>query len=211
MNEDLKRQLVAELGPVTPLKNSVRQNLRWLLVLELAFVVVGVALLHLREKLSGGYAAWELPLLALIAYLAARAALQSLTPGRPVSRVLVGGVTGSLALWMLASFGVMGAHVVGGRWNPSDAGTGGLQCSLKMTVVAVIFALGLWIVMRRGASTRPGQSAYWGALAAFALAAFWQRIACPSDSSVHLVVYHLLPIVPLVALGRAALRYSTRW
>ena len=84
-------------------------------------------------------------------------------------------------------------------------------CGAVIFAVGLIHALFLGAWLRRGASTHPIQT---GALAAFSTGAFTSAIvlfACPNENSIHVFLWHVLPLLGLTVLGSVLSRKLLRW
>jgi hypothetical protein len=80
----------------------------------------------------------------------------------------------------------------------------GWRCVRKLTFVGVLPALGAILLIRRGAPLDPVWTALLGLVAAGAAGALTSEIACPVRFPMHVMLWHVLPIVVYATVGTAA-------
>ena len=84
----------------------------------------------------------------------------------------------------------------------------GLPCFLMMLMVGMVPWLALLIAVGRGAPSHPRLAGGLAASAAFLLPAAMLEAACPVGGRLHVLVWHVMPIVLLVALSALLLQIA---
>ena len=194
--------LVAGLRPVRPLW-PIRWRAGLWLLLEVSVLVWNAS--HTGNDYSAKFrhASYALEVLsfAAAATIAGILALRAAIPGRRVPPGEMATVIG-LAL---------GGAVLIVLDMPMNVGTSmgafariGIPCSVETCILAAAPWFALWWAVRRAA---PMQGAANGALVGAGAMLFsfaLMRIKCPIDEPAHLVVWHLLPALALIAVSAAA-------
>jgi len=75
------------------------------------------------------------------------------------------------------------------------------ECTLDITLIALIPAALAFVAMRRYASTHPGWAGSFSLLAAFSIGALWLRLYEVNDSILHVVQWHYLPMLGVGLAG----------
>ena len=90
----------------------------------------------------------------------------------------------------------------------------GIGCALQTCVLAALPWMALWWAVKRGAPMRGAAAGASTGAAALLFAFALMRIRCPIDEPLHLVTWHLMPVLVLTALsalaGAAWLRFRPR-
>lgn len=85
------------------------------------------------------------------------------------------------------------------------------QCTLSITMLALLPAVWIFFVMRRFASTHQ----YWAGgiamLAAFSVGALWLRLFEQTDSIMHVIEWHYLPMIFIGLLGMWMGKLILKW
>lgn len=205
-DEDLIRNLSADLKPRTSLASSQNALLLWLVgsFLVLISSVVGM---NLRPDVYGMLETRSFPLelfsaLAL-GIIAAGSALHLRIPGSKAPRKVLAAVT---LLW-LASVVYHGISMpkVNFHWTPA------LHCAGTIVLMALVPGLLLYGLVRRGATTEPKQAFAIIALAMTASAAAFLPLVCGNDSVLHLIFGHASPYFLLGFLFYQSGRYFLKW
>jgi hypothetical protein len=198
-------RIVADLRPVRPRWPVGARLGAWLL---LDLVVAAWVVTHTRvafaAKLRWPSYALELAIFGGAAMLAAILALRSAVPGRDPRRIEVGllvilAVGGSL---LLASTPVRSDYLL------SNFVRTGLPCAYMTCLLAAGPWLGLAWAVRRAA---PMHGAISGALVGAGALLFsfaLMRIHCPVDEPLHLIAWHLMPVLIVIA---ASAFFGGRW
>jgi hypothetical protein len=205
-------QLVKDLKPVRPRSNLTDGLIiAVLFALELTiFLGVGMARPDMPICLVTPSFWWKLISCGIIAVCGAVVAIASFDPVISPLRGL---------RWLL----VLVVVCLGAGWfvNAAQDGTGpvlarlvwqdGLQCVYKMVLLSVPPVIGLGVLMRRGAPTRPGTTALAVGIAAAAWGAFVFVFACPYDDVLYLVVWYFVGCSCVTIIARLLLPILTRW
>jgi hypothetical protein len=208
----LVEALAANIRPVRPLW-PVRARLGLWLLLE-ALVLLWEATHTGNDfvrKLGHLDYALEVTFFAVAATLAAMLALRLAIPGR---RAGPREVALSMVLVLIGIVLVMVGEPMRTGYPLGEFVHTGMRCAFEICVLAALPWVALWWAVRRGAPMRGAAAgALIGAAALlFAFAAL--RIGCPIDEPLHLVTWHLLPVLVLTALsalaGAAWLRFRPR-
>jgi hypothetical protein len=207
------RALAARATPVTPLPTPGRRT-AYSLALSLALVTCAAVAAGLRADLAGRLddAAFLLRALVLVAGAAASsyAALTVAVPGAQHGRHIA-------RLALFASFGaiVMGASacptlcsiVSSTALGPAAGAGSGAKCVRDILVGAGLAAVPLGAMLRRSRVVVMPREQHVAAACACALVAdVASRFMCRNDGAIHLVVWHALPVIVVVAVVAAAAR-----
>jgi len=119
------------------------------------------------------------------------------------------------ALWLpLAAFAVF-VIIIAFAWHayplPPTVAWDGMKCTLCIALLSLPPVLFMSWQIRRMASVRPRLAAVNAFLAAFAVAALALRLSEPTDSMMHLAIFHYLPMLAAAALGCLIGRRIFRW
>ncbi len=153
---------------------------------------------------------WKLAGLALIAAASGTVALRSFDPARSPHR----GLRGVMAI-VAACLAVGWALDAGGDgWTALAVRLDwrqGVQCLVKMVLLSIPAALGLGVLMRRGAPTSMRATAWAVGIAAAAWGAFVFVFACPSDDPLYIAVWYMAACLLVAGSVRLALPRLVRW
>jgi hypothetical protein len=87
----------------------------------------------------------------------------------------------------------------------------GLECVWKVVLLSVPPVAGLGLLMRRGAPTDAGGTAFAVGIAAAAWGAFVFAFACPHDDPLYIAVWYAVGCGSVTVLARLLLPRLTRW
>jgi hypothetical protein len=166
---------------------------------------------HFMEKLKRPVYAIEILFFAAAAVISAALALRSAVPGRAL-RASVATLAGLLVLaGTLLVAGVEPldtTHTLGGFVRV------GQPCAYSTWMLAALPLLVLWWMVRRGASMSGALSGLLAGAGAALFSFATMRVACPIEEPLHLLTWHLLPALALIAFstlaGRTWLRFRSR-
>jgi hypothetical protein len=202
--DQLIERLVAEASPVRRLVDPRRRAALWT-ALALVCVALGVAWFGVRGDIAGamGFVPFLLRIALLVAtmWLAVVAALQLAVPGadqRAWTR-----------WWPLVLLGAALAVTAGEFVVASMAGDVGgplfaWRCVRKLTIVGAVPVLAAMVLIRRAAPLDPVWTALLALVASGAAGALTSEIACPIGQPMHVMLWHVLPIVFYAAIGAGA-------
>jgi hypothetical protein len=199
--DDLIADLAGRATPVRPLPPPFMRASGWL-VLAAACAAAGVMVFGARADVMVRLTQPDyLSIAVLAASLSAIAAAVSLLlaiPGaerRPLLRMTALAIFG---VWTAASaWGVLRA----GRGLPVVADPHWPVCFGRVALVALLPAVVLFVMARRGTPLRPGWTAAMAAVAAASAAALAVQLACPLDDAGHAFLGHLVPVMAMAATG----------
>ncbi len=211
-SDRLIRQLVRELKPVRRRRVGLEVlALASLFLVELAlFLAFGAMRPDMPMAMHAASFWWKLGSLGLIALVGVAVSVCSLDPVRsPRSglRWLMAIIAVCLvAGWVIdASRG--GLPGLAARLNWPD----GLRCVSKMVLLSVPAALGLGLLIRRGAATDSGGTALAAGIAAAAWGAFVFVFACPHDDPLYVALWYAVGCGIVTLAARLVLPRLTRW
>ena len=194
--------LVAGLRPVRPLWPIRLRAGLWLL-LE-AFVLVWVASYtgnNYGAKFGHPFYALEVLSFAAAATIAGILALRAAIPGR---RVAPGEMVTAIGLALGGTVLIVLGEPMSFGSSLGTFGRIGIPCAIETCILGAAPLFALWWAVRRAA---PMHGAATGGLVgggamlfSFAL----MRIKCPIDEPAHLLVWHLLPVLLLIAMSALA-------
>lgn len=201
IHRELVDRLAADLKPVRPLW-PVRRRLTLWLAIEIAILTQTLIETsnQWRLKLEHPIYALDIAFFAVAAVIIAAMALRAAVPGRESSRWQIG-----LAM-ALAVIGTAMLFATPMRTNLSlsDFASIGSHCAWATCVKALLPWIALWWAVRRGA---PGNGAGAGAMVGAAAMLFSfaiMRLDCPLDEPLHLVTWHLGPVLIVTILSMVA-------
>jgi hypothetical protein len=195
-------RLVAEASPVRRLIDPRRRAALWT-ALALACVAAGAAWFGVRGDLAREmtvlpYVA-RVTLLAATMWLAVVAALRLAVPGadpRAWTRWW------PLALLGAATAAVVVEAVIAAVWGDgAGAPSYHWQCVRKIAIVGTVPAIAAMALIRRAVSLDPVWTVVLGLVAAGAAAALAAEITCPVRLPMHVMLWHVLPIAAVAAIG----------
>lgn len=208
-------QLVGDLAPVQP-RNRPGELLAissLLVIQALLFVWMSGARADFATAMTTPGFWWKALALAGIAGLATVATLRSLDPAHSAQslarcvRRLGLAVIAVLATGWLIDLLVMPPVPLPDRLEWRD----GVDCFAKIALLTLPLALAFGLLVRRGASTRPEQTATFAGLAASALAALVFALHCPHDDPAYVAVWYGGAILFNAGLVRLVLARLARW
>jgi hypothetical protein len=194
--------LVASIRPVRPLW-PVRVRLGLWLLLE-AVVLLWVATRTGNDfvrKLGHLDYALEVMFFAVAATLSAMLALRLAIPGR---RAGAREAALSIIMVLIGIVLVMVGEPMRTGYPLGEFVHTGMRCAFEICVLASLPWVALWWAVKRGAPMRGAAAGASTGAAALLFAFAALRIGCPIDEPLHLVTWHLLPVLLLTALSAVA-------
>lgn len=205
-------QLIAELAREPAPKavaNPWRLSLRWLAFLTFYAAMVTAfssARPDLLTALQQPLFALEILLLAGIIISAVVCAALLSFPDLHQKRTLT-----YVPIFFFAAFaGVMVAALMADPSSSHEAGKG-MQCLSCISAYAVLPALLILRAVARMATTRGALAGMVALLAAFAVGALMLRLHEPTDSIMHVMVWHYAPMLAVALIGLLLGRRLLRW
>ncbi|MDR3391410.1 MAG: DUF1109 domain-containing protein [Sulfuriferula sp.] len=191
--------LVADAGQVQSASSPLRLWLKWMGV-AVVYIVVSLLFLGVRPDLpaalhNGLFVAEMLLLVAIVATTALSATLLAFPDMYQHSR---------LVLAPIAMF-VLFVAVIFLAWQadnpPAPPPVHSFECSLTIAVLALLPAAWMFYSMRRLASTHRRAAGAVVMLSAFSIGAITLRLSEQTNSIMHVIEWHYLPMIAVALLG----------
>lgn len=207
--EKLIERIAQQAVPLKPAPHPYILSAKWLAAMAAylaATVMLSGARPDLAEKLGFPLFIAELCLLALIVATACLSAALLSFPDMHQKRLLAftPAITG-----ILFTLALVFAWQAGGPSTPHTAHT--LKCTLQIALLALLPAALMFYSMRRFASTHPYLAGGIALLAAFSIGALSLRLIESTDSMLHVIQWHYLPMIGVgltgVGLGKLLLKW----
>ncbi len=211
-NDSLIDRLAADLKPVRP-RTDMRDGLLVgaVCLLELAlFLLMGAMRPDMPTAMHHPSFWWKLTSLGLIAVVSGSASVASFHPAgspRRGIRWVLGIVLACLAVGWGLDAGSAGWATLDARLDWRH----GVQCLVKMVLLALPAVAGLAVLMRRGAPTDRSGTAWSVGIAAAAWGAFVFVFACPSDDPLYIAFWYMLACLSIAVVSRLLLPVLARW
>jgi hypothetical protein len=199
--DQLIERLVADVKPVRRLLAPTERAALWT-ALALVAVATGVVYFGVRHDIASVWSnaglLARLVLLATTMWLSVVAAFRLSVPG---------GETRAFARWWpLVLLGVLVAVSAGevvAAWLVGDPGSPlrSWTCVRKVAFVGAVPAIVSIVLISRGFAVEPRWTAMLGVLAAGAAGALTSELACPIQAPVHIMLWHIAPVVVSTAVG----------
>ncbi len=208
----LVEALAATVRPVRPLWPVGARLGLWLLLEALVLLWVATHTGNdFVRKLGHLDYAFEVIFFSATATVAAMLALQLAIPGR---RAGSREVALAIVLVLIGTALVLVGEPMRTGYPLGEFLHVGIGCALQTCVLAALPWMALWWAVRRGAPMRGAAAGASTGAAALLFAFALMRIKCPIDEPLHLVTWHLMPVLVLTALsalaGAAWLRFRPR-
>jgi hypothetical protein len=210
--EELIRHLAGNATPVRPLRPLLVRVVAWT-ALAVSSLAVVMLLMGVRRELGDASDradfAVEAGLLMVTALSAVFGALLISIPGAART---------PLVRWLPVAAGVACVAWATGELvmaSMTNAPVGRLSfawhCVYKTTSVAAIPGVVLFLMVRRAAPTRAGWAGLLAILATAAVGVLGANIICPNDRPLHMLLWHVGPLVLFAALGAGLGMWLLRW
>jgi hypothetical protein len=210
--DDLIRELASDVVPVRPLRPVAVRLLGWTALAGLSLAAVTFwmgARRDLAEAVQQSGFQFEAVMLILTAMSAAVGALTVSVPGRERSALvrwlpIVGGAI--CILWV-------GGELVFASMTGSPTGrlTFAWRCVYKTTSVALVPGIALFALVRRAAPIRAAWAGLLAVLATAAVGVLGANVICPIDRPLHLLLWHVAPLMLFAAIGAGLGTWLIRW
>jgi hypothetical protein len=194
-------RLAADFTPVRRLLSPTERAALWT-ALALVSVSLGVVYFGVRHDIA---TAWANP--GLLTRLALLATTMWLSVVSAFRLSVPGGETRAFARWWpLMLLGVLvafSAAEVVAAWLVGDAGSPlrSWTCVRKVAFVGIVPAIVSVTLISRGYAIEPRWTALLGVLAAGAAGALTSELACPIQAPIHIMLWHIAPVVASTAVG----------
>jgi hypothetical protein len=197
--EDLVARLAQDVAVVKPAPHPFVLSLKWTGAAAI-YLVVSLSISGLRpdwlEKLhSLWFVAEVVALIGIFFFTSLSAALLGF-PDQYQKRKLT-----MAPIWMFALF-LLILFFAGQADNPpSPLPVHSFQCTLGITMMSLFPAVWTFYAMRHYASTHYRLAGIFAMLSAFSVGALWLRLHEATDSIVHVVEWHYLPMLFIGVVG----------
>ena len=205
--EQLVNELSGDAGPTRPAPHPFLLSLK-LFGAAAVYLAVALAISGLRPDLAQAlqqpwYVAELLALLLLFAAATTSAALLSF-PDLHQKRALAYAPVVAFALFALTM-------LLAWRADTAPHPVHDIECTISITLVALLPAAWTFYLLRGYASTHPDWAGSIALLAAFGTGALWLRLQEANDSVAHVVLWHYLPMLLAGFIGWILGRRLLRW
>ncbi len=199
--EDLVNQLTNNLEPVKTLETPVKRLIRWLCVSALC-IAVGIFVMGLRHDFSEASSSirfWlETILILASAISAALAAFILSVPGNNKKQLKFIPFC-CIALWAATAV-VLSLRQFGEAAHGFSAGSG-MPCMSSIYILAVVPGAVLFAMICHAAPLNKPWVGILCVIAATALGALGLQFVCGASGPMHILVWHLLPVLVIGLLG----------
>jgi hypothetical protein len=210
--EDLIQQLAGDVQPVSRLRPVAMRLAGWVVLAAVSFGVV-LLLMGVRRSLGDGADradfAFEAALLIVTALSAAAGALVVSVPGAERSPVVrwapVIAATASI-LWAAGELGYAAA-----TGAPTGRLTFAWHCVYKTSSIAAVPGIALFVMVRRAAPLRAVWAGLLAVLATAAVGVLGANVICPNDRPLHMLLWHVAPMMLFAAGGAALGAWLLKW
>lgn len=210
--DELIQELVSDAQPVQRLRPIAVRVAGWA---ALAAVSLGVVmmLMGVRRDLGDAFDkadfAFQAALLILTALSAAVGALVVSVPGAERTAwvrwaPIAAGV--ACVLWVAGELGLAAA-----TGAPTGRLTFAWHCVYKTASVAAVPGVALFLMVRQAAPLRAAWAGLLAVLATAAVGVLGANSICPIDRPLHMLVWHVAPLMLFAALGAALGTWLLRW
>jgi hypothetical protein len=207
--DDLVARLAQEAGAVKPAPHPFTLSLKWMgaaaLYLALALALSGPRPDLLARLHSTWFVAELAALLAIFIVTALSAAVLAF-PDLHQKRGLAFLPVLPFLLFLLVMFCAWRADS-----PPAPLPVHSFECTLGITLMALLPALWTFYSMRSYASTHYQWAGSVALLSAFSVGALWLRLHEATDSIAHVIVWHYLPMLAIGLIGMWLGRRLLKW
>ncbi len=208
--EQLVEELSKDAAAVKPAPHPFLLSLKWLAVAT-AYLVISLAISGMRADLAHALQnPWfiaEIVALSGIFITTALSAAVLAFPDLHQQRR-----TAFAPVWMFALLVLVMIFAWRADAPPAPLPTyHGFECTLNILLLSLLPSAGIFYAMRSLASTHPRLSGIVALLFAFSTGALWLRLYEPTDSIIHVIEWHYLPMIAVGMLGMWLGKKLLRW
>lgn len=197
--EQLVDSLARDAAPVKPAPHPLQLSLRWLAVAAV-YLVLSLWISGLRpdlmQKLHEPWFAAEIAALTLIFLATSLSAAVLAFPDLHQMRKAALAPIGLFALFTAILFFAWRADA-----PPAPLPVHSFECTLSITLFALLPAAWTFFAMRQFASTHGHWAGSVALLFAFSVGALWLRLHELNDSVIHVIWWHYLPMLGIGLIG----------
>lgn len=210
--DELIQRLAEDVGPVRRLRPVTVRALGWL-VLAAASLGVVMMMMGVRRDLGDSIDradfALEAVLLIVTALSAAIGALMASVPGAERATLLRWLPIATAAASVLWAVGELVVAAMAGA--PIGRLAFSWHCVYKTASVAAVPSIVLFVMARRAAPLRAGWVGLLSLLATASVGVLGANIICPNDRPVHMLLWHVAPLMLFAGVGAALGSWLLRW
>jgi hypothetical protein len=205
-HQERHRALVSRLaGEITPKRRLWPVGARLTLWMLIEVGLLGWVISHTTNnfvaRLTHPAYVIEIVFFAIAAIICAALALKSAIPGRIVSAKEV---IMAASLAMTGTVVLIMAHPIATSDPLGDFARNGWRCAVSTVLLSTLPWLGLWWLVKRGASMSGWLSGLLAGAGALLFSFAGMRIVCPINEPLHLLIWHLLPALTVIGLSAMA-------
>ena len=210
--EDLIQELVSDARPVTRIQPIARRLLAWVVLAAVSFGVV-LFLMGVRRDLGDSTDradfAFEAALLIITAMSAAVGALVVSVPGAERSPMVRWAPIIAAAASVLWAAGELVYAAASGA--PTGRLTFAWHCVYKTACVGAVPGIALFLMVRRAAPMHAMWAGLLAVLATAAVGVLGANVICPNDRPLHMLLWHVAPLMLFAAIGAALGTWLLKW
>lgn len=210
-SDDIIARLVADLGPVSPLRH--RSGMSRMLAAVVAGIGIVIYGLGPRADLATGHPdpmfLTSSGLFLVLALASAWSAIDMARPSVGTRRDGWAWTAMMAAVLPIAALGLIASNLYAGE--PVHIDSGGIQC-LSVGFATGLLTLGALVTwLRKGAPSSPATAAMLIGVASGAAGIFAVSLCCPDNSLIHIGIWHAGTILLMGLFGRLALPRFLAW
>ncbi len=114
-------------------------------------------------------------------------------------------------VWMFALFVIVLMFALLADEPPAPLPMHSFECTLSIFLFSLLPTVAIFYAMRKLASTHPQLSGVVAALFAFSTGALWLRLHEQTDSVIHVIEWHYLPMLVIAMMGMWLGRRLLKW
>ncbi|RME62002.1 MAG: DUF1109 domain-containing protein [Candidatus Dadabacteria bacterium] len=200
INRELIDKLVEDLKPTKKVFSPARAGVKWALI-ALLCLLAGLSFTGIRENLSevlsSPFLLLETVLLILFAIFASAWAFTLSVPGAEKKiNCILPALTISTFLILLG----LRAYLYGINWKTVSPSFG-FGCTASVVLFGVVPAFILFAIIKRSAPVKPGLAGAVALLAGFSIGVIGIQFSCHQTDPMHILVWHLLPVLFVGLVG----------
>jgi hypothetical protein len=206
---ELIGKLAEDNTPVKPAHHPALLSVEWVasavFYLAVALMISGMRTDLLAKLHETWFAAEIVALVAILVATSLSAALLSFPDLHQLRRVAY------VPAAAFAAFVAVMFFALRADQPPSPPPIHSVECTLSITMLAVIPAVWIFFVMRKFASTHHYWAGSIALLCAFSVGALWLRLYEQTDSIAHVIEWHYLPMLLIGLIGMFLGKLVLKW
>lgn len=207
--DELIDKLAQDGKAVKPAHHPVVLSLEWITIavfyLAVALMISGIRSDLVAKLHETWFAAEIATLFAIFIATSFSAALLSFPDLHQMRRIVIAPAI------MFALFALVMYFAWHADHPPSIPPIHSIECTMSITMLAILPAIWIFFVMRRFASTHQYWAGSIALLSAFSIGALWLRLYEPTDSIMHVIEWHYFPMIAIGAIGLWLGKIILKW